>query len=88
MRAEPVLRPAGEIQRAHDLLLQLTMDGLLAKENQPKVIAALDVLCWVLHHDHNTTFGKNLDSIERLMQEAGFEFVENPGGLIYPEDVM
>lgn len=33
--------------------------------------AALDTLCWVLSHHHNTTFPTNMLRLERELNEAG-----------------
>jgi len=70
------VQPAKKIQRAHDLLLQLTLDQMLGEELAPKVILALDVLCWVLCHDHNPSFQDKLNGLEQALKDAGFELVD------------
>ncbi|HTA46360.1 MAG TPA: hypothetical protein VK789_28150 [Bryobacteraceae bacterium] len=73
------LRDAMEIQRAHDILKVIALeeipvgfDGPEAELQRRMMFSALDVLCWVLRHDHNTHFEQNLAAIERAAAAAGF----------------
>jgi hypothetical protein len=71
---EPV-RPAVEIQRAHDLLHALVTGeftlAVLSADDLKHLHACLDVLCWVLRHDHNKHFAGNLTSVEHELNQAG-----------------
>jgi hypothetical protein len=35
------------------------------------------VLCWVLEHEHSTTFGQSLRNLERWLLEQGLELVDH-----------
>lgn len=70
-------RPALEVQRAHDLLVGIILLPGPAKP-PPDMIAAADVLCWVLKHDHNKTFAGNLVALETFMHSAGYSLEELP----------
>jgi hypothetical protein len=75
MSAIPVLRDEREIQRAHDILEAVVRGEVnvsVDDESRAHIFGALDVLCWVLHHDHNHTFPSNLARIERAMERAGY----------------
>lgn len=73
------MRTETEAQRAHDLLV-----GILLKEMpvifDPKFLehinVAASVLCWVLQHEHNATFGKNIAKLEADLLAQGFTFDE------------
>lgn len=73
------LRAALEIQRAHDMLkgiaigeIPIAFGGPDAELQRAMMFSALDVLCWVLRHDHNTEFATNLDALEEAAAKAGF----------------
>jgi hypothetical protein len=77
----PPLRPLTEIVRAHDLFVSLILDDNLRAqvinlEDQKSLIAAADVLCWVLQHTHNRTFAGNLASIEARLSVLGIAIVD------------
>jgi hypothetical protein len=65
-----------DIERAHDLLAAIIAQdatGLaLSAETLYAIHSALDVLCWVLVHDHNTAFAGNLTMLEEAIMEAGY----------------
>lgn len=68
------MRSEDEIIRAHDLLAGVVLGetGPLPTENTyVALIGALDVLCWVLGHDHNSSFAANLQSLERYIEAQG-----------------
>ena len=70
-----------EIYKAHDLLVMLITKQapvVIPPEAEKGLIAAADVLCWVLEHKHNETFGNNLKSIEALFNECGLEITRIP----------
>lgn len=83
---QPHLRPAAEIQRAHDLFIAIVTGEIPCPfAGQPKdlMIAALDVLCWVLQHDHNPHMENNLRTLEQGLREMGIAAVDL-GKLHYP----
>lgn len=64
-----------EIQRAHDLLHALVTGAVemrLVGRNLFLANGNLDVLCWVLGHEHNTTFAENLVQLREMIGAAGF----------------
>jgi hypothetical protein len=78
------IRTEAEIQRAHDLLSLVLLDPVTGQTVDPNTQATmmhnLDVLCWVLHHDHNETFPKNLAQLEDDLARAGVTLQEYPDG--------
>lgn len=70
------MRTIDEIQRAHDMLAGIMLDEVpeamrLNDENKQKMAGMACVLCWVLRHDHNKTFGNLLSMIEEACTELG-----------------
>ncbi len=68
------MKTEAEIQRAHDILIEIILDRVpnpFPPDSLPFLIANADVLCWLLDHDHNTTFSNNLAKVESYMNEAG-----------------
>ncbi len=66
-----------EVQRAHDilkaiLLKEVPIDHDDGGERLKLIHSALDTLCWVLEHGHNSTFADNLALIETALAEKGF----------------
>lgn len=74
------MRSEDEIVRAHDLLDQVILGDIPEIEASEILIAAEDVLCWILCHDHNPTFSDNLQRLRGDVDEAGYELhkVEGP----------
>jgi len=71
------MKSEAEVQRAHDMLIAVILGELptpLNERNKLGLRAACDVLCWVLNHDHNQSFEKNLGLIERLAHANGGTF--------------
>lgn len=65
-----------DIQRAHDLLAGIVLGEVpmvLRPEVKVGIHTALDTLCWILEHDHNQAFSKNLVEIERSASRLGYE---------------
>jgi hypothetical protein len=63
-----------EIQAAHDRLKAIVLKEVpWPFPNTPEavVISALDVLCWVLQHEHNQSFADNLTAIDAFMSSRG-----------------
>ena len=65
-----------EIQAAHDRLTAIVLQRVPwpFPEGVPKaaVVSALDVLCWVLQHEHNQTFADNLKAIDAYLLSRGW----------------
>ena len=75
------VRPAGEIQAAHDTLhSQVTGSAPFVLDPDDKVLChvALDVLCWVLRHDHANGFADTLTTIREGLAVRGFAVVKLP----------
>jgi hypothetical protein len=78
------VRPWIEMQFAHDMFLLIVSRGdkfnLLISDERDRaaVYSALNVLCWVLGHDHNPSFETNLKRIEECLNEAGIFLERNP----------
>jgi hypothetical protein len=70
------MRNEDEVQRAHDLLKALILSEVPNPYPDEDHLAALtpvlDVLCWVLRHDHNQTFAVNLQRVEKALERLGF----------------
>jgi hypothetical protein len=68
------LRSPTEIQAAHDRLTAILLNEVpnpFANISQEVLTATLDVLCWVLKHDHNCTFADNLAAIDAFFASRG-----------------
>jgi hypothetical protein len=71
-------RSRDEIQHAHDVLAFIVTTpklrkALVKEDAVDRLTAALDVLCWMLRHDHNRTFASNLARLENAMATMGCE---------------
>jgi hypothetical protein len=84
--AQPkIVRTADEVQRAHDILVEAMINGELcavafkgagALLDLECVKANVDVLCWLLGHNHNRTFTNNLSTVETACEIAGYELLD------------
>ena len=78
VNSESHLRPLCQVQLAHDVLVGIILEPDLcpppASSERKALICAADVLCWVLQHDHNVTFAKNLKAYLAYAEEKGFSF--------------
>lgn len=75
------MRDQDEVQRAHDLLVAVLLGevpGLVDQKDEALIAAQADVLCWVLNHAHNETFGGNLAKLVRAAERRGYELREDP----------
>ena len=76
------MRAETDIHRAHDILtliLSKELPVIMDPDTDLKpLIAAADVLCWVLEHDHNKTFAGNLERLEQFVNDCGIEFTSKP----------
>ena len=68
-----LLRPVDEIQRAHDIVGQYAVET-----RDHGMFEHVSALCWVLKHDHNTTFPQILESIEQELARKGIAIVRLP----------
>lgn len=80
----PPMRPQLEIQRLHDLLMNVLSDrrltqAVLPAEYGPSVAMVADCLCWILHHDvdvhhdsHASDFAAFLKDLQGSLDEVGF----------------
>lgn len=69
------MRHEVEVQRAHDILSAVVCREIpvaLSHHARQGYHAALDVLCWVLGHDHNPAFAANLAQIDAEAEAAGY----------------
>ena len=83
LKENPV-RSEDEIVKAHDLLNQIISGDLPEvhpgdEQSYNLMVAAQDVLCWVLDHDHNHSFTDNLSTLRNLIGAAGYELTELDG---------
>jgi hypothetical protein len=86
----PPLRPQAEIQRVHDILMQVLGSERLRAALPPKLVGPFlmtaDCLCWVLGHDdvdHAEAFADTLADLEMLMAAMGQKW-QVPEGAGYP----
>jgi hypothetical protein len=78
------MRAQQEIQRAHDLFTGIILGDVPSPFGFGNELGATqfamrcqtDVLCWVLQHDHNPHFAKNIARIEAKLREDGYPLVE------------
>ena len=73
------VRDSEEIQKAHDALSAIIAgevpDPFEGGERET-CVAALDVLCWILRHDHNPAFAENLAKVDAFLKERGFALID------------
>jgi hypothetical protein len=79
------LRGIEEITMAHDRLIAILLKEVPSPfpEQEETLRGACDVLCWILGHEHNTSFDKNLRAIDEFHRQLGYVlkdgFVEKEG---------
>lgn len=77
------MRSPDEVQRAHDVLVAVVTgevpDPFPDEQSMVAARAGLDVLCWVLHHDHNQTFARNLEAIVGALVAQGYVLSKERG---------
>lgn len=70
------MRDQDELQRAHDMFVAILLGECpqleVGPQTKERIHIATDVLCWVLNHDHNQAFAKNLAAIEDQARTAGY----------------
>jgi hypothetical protein len=69
------LRDRAELQRVHDMLIAIVLEEIpieIADDiTRCKILGSLDALCWMLGHDHNTSFQNLIDDIRAEMASTG-----------------
>lgn len=84
---EITLRSVEELQEAHDLMHAVITEEIPARFRDPGIKIAihayLDVLCWVLHHDENTSFAENLERLRQTIHDAGYRATDVPPSTIH-----
>jgi hypothetical protein len=80
-----IVRTPQEVQRAHDILVNLIVDEELREavtgaEDSRRTLRALmnsaDVLCWLLGHDHNRNFAENLEGLQEFLLARGYILID------------
>lgn len=69
------MKSADKIQLYHDTLVAVVTEEIdvgLPPDEINKARAALDALCWVLEHDHNTAFEDNMQKVMKLIEKKGY----------------
>lgn len=73
------MRTPEEIQHAHDILIAVILDEApypRTEEQEKEIVAALDVLCWILGHNHNENFQSNLESTINYIEAQGYRLID------------
>jgi hypothetical protein len=82
------MRPFDQIQRAHDMLVAILkleiVKGIVPDEKSRTVVGGIDLLCWVLVHDHNTRFADELRVIEQYLRDA--KVMLNGSSFVLPDE--
>jgi hypothetical protein len=76
---EPPMKSPDEIQKAHDLMAAFILGEvpmLIDDKTKFGLTAALDTLCWVLGHTHNTAFANNLKKLQAIADANGYVLVK------------
>lgn len=76
-----IVRSAAEVQRAHDRLVAIVtgdVDVGLGPTELNYAVCNLDVLCWLLGHEHNQTFHNNLQLIDEQFTARGIQEKKAP----------
>ena len=74
-------RTRREVQMAHDKLTAVVLGDVPVKLDHDADIAVranLDVLCWLLGHDHNRTFATNQAALDEEFKALGATMIEAP----------
>lgn len=70
------MRNEDEVAMAHDTLVAILLGKIpnpLEGRDINLMATAADVLCWILNHEHNDHFQKNLDFINQALKDRGYE---------------
>ena len=69
------MRSELQIQEAHDILVAVILKQVdlgVSLQAKSAIIAAASALCWVLEHDHNLEFPRNLAHLRAEAEKRGF----------------
>lgn len=73
-------REPKEIQKAHDILLAVLLGEVDIGPLDPAVFgrmgAVADALCWVLQHDHNDTFERYYQALQKAIESTGAVLID------------
>lgn len=64
-----------EIQKAHDILISVILDEVNIDQDEAlkkECSIACSALCWLLKHDHNTSFVDSMKALEEKIQKRGY----------------
>lgn len=79
----PPMRSRDEVQKMHDILIAVVL-GEVPVRFPADVIERMnyscDVLCWVLQHDHNDSFEKNVAEMMEEFERLGIIFLKEGEG--------
>jgi len=76
-----IVRTEDEIRRAHDRLVAVVTKEVNLEMSQDDIdllTCSLDVLCWLLGHDHSQAFTNNLNKLAAEIQRRGYREIELP----------
>jgi hypothetical protein len=69
------MRSPDEIQWAHDLLTAFVTGevphAIIDEASMEHLQSSLDVLCWVLDHEHVDAFPRNIARLEAILRQVG-----------------
>ena len=68
-----------EIKKAHDMIAAFYLGHIptvMDARDRHALMSCLDVLCWVLGHDHNTAFANNLERLQAITEAHGLALVK------------
>jgi hypothetical protein len=86
------LRSKQEIQAAHDRLVAIIVGDVPKPYENPHWLTSLrisaSVLCWVLKHDHNSSFAETLDEIDAFLAARGIVLQDSGRLQIRGDDAM
>lgn len=73
-----------DAQRAHDLLFSV-LASMIKPDEEPdwesqKLIAYMNVLCWLLGHSDNPVFGREIELLEEMLAEMEIYLIREDDG--------
>jgi hypothetical protein len=77
------MRDVAEVQRAHDIFWSQVTGAtpfVFADRDRKLARAVLDVLCWVLRHDHCDGFPRTLADLEAGLAKKGYRLAPLDAG--------
>jgi hypothetical protein len=84
-----IVRSAMDVQKAHDFLhaccFEKSLPLAISKKDRKLMKASMNVLCWLLGHEHNQDFNVTLAAMEEAFKKAGVECTVLPTAMT-PEE--